>query len=174
VAEIIKNGKGSPKLINDEFMVPWYMSNGIVKREALDYAMSGCSESRLPNRKTGKTGNSGINYGAVMEMTIRDGRIKIHKDEEFGLKTGDPRTFKTYDDLWNAFRMQLENVIKHCMIQVYTAVALKPKYIAVPLLLGLFIRSRFEKIAHTAEKYLHTISRFFLGFIVINTHRALL
>ena len=29
--------------------------------------------------------------------------------------------------------MQLENVIKHCMIQVYTALGLKPKYIAAPL-----------------------------------------
>src|SRR5512139_2097662 len=58
VAETIKDGKGSPKLINDEFEVPWLMSNGIVNREALDYAMSGCSESRLPNRETHKTGNA--------------------------------------------------------------------------------------------------------------------
>jgi formate C-acetyltransferase len=133
VAETIKDGKGSPKLINDEFMVPWFLSNGIEKREALDYAMSGCSESRLPNRETHKTGNTGINYGALMEMTLRDGRMKIHNDEQFGLKTGDPRTFKAYDDVWNAFKMQLENVLKHIMIQVYTAVALKPKYIAAPL-----------------------------------------
>jgi formate C-acetyltransferase len=133
VAETIKDGKGSPKLINDEFMVPWYMSNGIVKKEALDYAMSGCSESRLPNRETGKTGNTGINYGALMEMTLRDGRMKIHNDEQFGLKTGDPRTFKTYEDVWNAFTMQLENILKHCMIQVYTALTLKPRYIAAPL-----------------------------------------
>ena len=133
VAETIKDGKGSPKLINDEFMVPWFMSNGIVMREALDYAMSGCSESRLPNRETGKTGNSCINYGAVMEMTLRDGKMKFYKDEQFGLKTGDPRTFKTFDDLWNAFRLQLENVTKHCMIQVYKALELKPKYIAAPL-----------------------------------------
>ena len=125
VAEVIKDGKGSPKLINDEFMVPWFMSNGIEMKEALDYAMSGCSESRLPNRETGKTGNSCINYGAVLEMTLRDGKMKFYKDEQFGLKTGDPRTFKTYDDFWNAFKMQLENVIKHCMIQVYTALQAK-------------------------------------------------
>ncbi len=29
--------------------------------------------------------------------------------------------------------MQLENVIEHCLIQVYTALRLKPKYIAAPL-----------------------------------------
>src|SRR5512139_260545 len=133
VADTIKDGKGSPKLINDEFEVPWLMSNGIVKREALDYAMSGCSESRLPNRETHKTGNAGINYGAVMEMTLRDGKMKIYGEEQFGLKTGDPRAFKTYDDLWNAYRLQLENIVKHTMIQVYTAMALKPKYIAAPL-----------------------------------------
>lgn len=133
VAEVIKDGKGSPKLINDEFMVPWYMGNGVEMWEALDYAMSGCSESRLPNRETHKTGNAGINYGAVMEMTLRDGKMKIYGEEQFGLKTGDPSNFKTYDDLWNAYKAQIENIVKHTMIQVYTATALKPKYIAAPL-----------------------------------------
>lgn len=133
VAETIKDGKGSPKLINDEFEVPWFLANGVEMREALDYAMSGCSESRLPNRETHKTGNAGINYGAVMEMTLRDGKMKIYNDEQFGLKTGDPRSFKTYDDVWNAFRLQLENVTKHIMIQNYIAAALKPRYIAAPL-----------------------------------------
>ena len=59
LVDTIKDGKGSPKLVNDEFLIPWFLSNGIPMREALDYAISGCTESRLPNRETGKTGNSG-------------------------------------------------------------------------------------------------------------------
>ena len=133
VAETIKDGKGSPKMINDEFMIPWFLSNGIEKHEALDYAISGCSESRLPNRETHKTGNAGINYGAIMEMTLRDGKMKIYGQEQFGVKTGDPRDFKTYDDVFMAYVMQLEHSLKHIMIQVYTAMALKPKYIAAPM-----------------------------------------
>jgi pyruvate formate-lyase/glycerol dehydratase family glycyl radical enzyme len=133
VADTIKDGKGSPKLVNDEFLIPWFLSNGIPMREALDYAISGCTESRLPNRETGKTGNSAINYGALVEMTLRDGKMKIWNDTQFGLKTGDPRTFKTFEDVWDAFRLQTENVVKHCMIQKYVALALKPKYIAAPL-----------------------------------------
>ena len=39
--------------------------------------------------------------------------------------------------------------------------------IVAPLLLGLFIRSRFEKIAHTAEKYLHLISRLFVVLLLL-------
>jgi len=132
LVDTIKDGKGSPKLLNDEFQIPFFLSHGISRIEALDYAASGCTESRLPNRETGKTGNSAINYGAIIEMTFRDGRMKIHKDEQFGLKTGDPRTFKTFDDVWHAFRLQLENVVRHCMIQKYVALLLKPKYIAAP------------------------------------------
>ena len=47
---------------------------------ALDYAVSGCMESRLPNIETHHTGNSGVNYGSVIEMTLRDGRIKFWGD----------------------------------------------------------------------------------------------
>ena len=39
--------------------------------------------------------------------------------------------------------------------------------IVAPLLLGLLIRSRFEKIAHTAEKYLHLISRLFVILLLL-------
>lgn len=39
--------------------------------------------------------------------------------------------------------------------------------IVAPLLLGLFIRSRFEKIAHTSEKYLHIISRLFVVLLLL-------
>jgi len=39
--------------------------------------------------------------------------------------------------------------------------------IVAPLLLGLFIRSRFEKIAHASEKYLHMISRLFVILLLL-------
>jgi BASS family bile acid:Na+ symporter len=39
--------------------------------------------------------------------------------------------------------------------------------IVAPLALGLFIRSRFEKAAHSAEQYLHSISRLFLVLLLL-------
>lgn len=36
VAETNKDGKGSPKLVNDEFQIPFFLSHGIEMREALD------------------------------------------------------------------------------------------------------------------------------------------
>jgi len=157
VAEAIKDGKGSPKLLNDEFQIPFLLSHGIEMREALDYAASGCTEGRLPNRETGKTGNSAINYGPVIEMTLRNGRVKSWNDPQFGLPTGDPRTFATYDDLWNAFRAQLLNCVKHIMVQVYTALALKPNYIAAPFC------SMLHDLAMEHGRDLHTHSDYFPG-----------
>lgn len=132
VAEAIKDGKGSPKIVNDEYVVPFYLSHGVSLAEALDYAVSGCIESRLPNRETHKTGNSAVNYGSVLEMTLRDGRVKIWRDSRFGLPTGDPRNFKSFDELFAAFSAQLRNVLKNIMIQGAVGRRLKPNYFAAP------------------------------------------
>jgi BASS family bile acid:Na+ symporter len=39
--------------------------------------------------------------------------------------------------------------------------------IVAPILLGLFIRARFEKAAHTAEKYMHVVSRLFVVLLLL-------
>jgi formate C-acetyltransferase len=132
VVEAIKDGKGTPKVLNDEQIVPFYLANGATVEEALDYAGSGCIESRLVNRETQVTGNAAVNYGAVIEMTLRDGKAKVWKDTQFGLHTGDPRQFRSFDEVWSAFCSQLEHVIRHIMTQQYVALQLKPRHFAAP------------------------------------------
>lgn len=50
--------------------------------------------------------------------------------------------------------------VKHLLLKLLLT-------IVAPLLLGLFVRSRFEKIAHAAEKYLHMISRLFVLLLLV-------
>ena len=76
VAETIKDGTGFPKLINDEEVVPLYVSKGATFEEALDYAVSGCTEARMPNRDTYTSGGAYINFAAAVEMVLRNGRMK--------------------------------------------------------------------------------------------------
>lgn len=133
VAEAIKDGKGTPKLLNDEAVIPFYLANGAKYAEALDYGISGCVETRLPNRETHVTGNGAINYGIILEMTLRNGRVKIYGDRRFGPETGDPRSFGSYEDFWNAFRTQLLFIAGHVMVQQYVALRLKPKFFAAPM-----------------------------------------
>jgi pyruvate formate-lyase/glycerol dehydratase family glycyl radical enzyme len=132
VAECIKDGKGYPKLCNDEMVIPFYLANGATFAEANDWVISGCCENRLINRETHVSGNSIINYGACVEMTLRNGKLKVLKDIQFGLQAGDPRNWKSYDEVWKAFCAQVLHLCKHALMLHYTAMALKPRHFASP------------------------------------------
>ena len=75
MAETIKFGSGFPKLINDEEVVPLYVSKGATFEEALDYAVSGCTEARMPNRDTYTSGGAYINFAAALEMVSSSAEI---------------------------------------------------------------------------------------------------
>ena len=133
VAETIKEGSGFPKLINDEEVIPLLLSKGAKFEEAYDYAVSGCSECRMPNRDTYTSGNPYINFAAAVEMTLYNGKMELHGDEIIGLQTGDPLKFKTWDEFWNAYLAQQTNLLKHAFIQQHIIINLRPKHFATPL-----------------------------------------
>jgi formate C-acetyltransferase len=101
--------------------------------EANDYCIAGCTEAKLLNRDGVMTGCAWTNLGAILEMALNDGRLKFAGDERVGVSTGDPREFTSFDDLWNAFCLQAENVMKHVFVQQYVADTLKSSYIASPM-----------------------------------------
>ncbi len=132
IAETIKDGRGQPKVVNDELIIPFYLANGITMKEALDWTGSGCCENRLINRESHVTGGGVLNYGAILEFTFRNGRMKVFKDMQFGLETGDPRTWTSFDQVWEAFCKQAEHVLKHCLIQQNVALKTKGSWFGSP------------------------------------------
>jgi pyruvate formate-lyase/glycerol dehydratase family glycyl radical enzyme len=167
VAETIKDGKGFPKLCNDEMVIPFYLANGATLKEALDWHISGCCENRLPNRETNVTAGGGINYGSAVEMTFRNGKLKVLKDIQFGLQTGDPRTWTSFDDVWNAFCAQLEHMAHHALVQQYVAMRIKPRYFAAPA------TSMLHDLAMQECRDLHTHGEYFPGAIDHSTFEAI-
>jgi len=133
VAETIKDGTGFPKLINDEEIVPLYVSKGAKFEEALDYAVSGCTEARMPNRDTYTSGHAFINFPAAVEMTLRNGRMLKYGDELIGLETGDPTTFKSWGEFWDAYKKQQMNLLFKAGLQQYVVDSLRPLHFAAPL-----------------------------------------
>jgi formate C-acetyltransferase len=133
VAETIKEGSGFPKLINDEEVIPLYLSKGATFDEVLDYAVSGCSEARMPNRDTYTSGCAYINFAAALEMTLYDGKMKKYGDEQIGPKTGDPRHFDTWEEFWNAYLAHQTDFIKQAFIQQHHIIRLRAQHFAVPL-----------------------------------------
>jgi formate C-acetyltransferase len=133
VAETIKDGAGFPKLINDEEIVPLYVSKGATFEEALDYAVSGCTEARMPNRDTYTSGGAYINFAAALEMALRGGRMKKYGDRQLGAQTGDPRSFKSWDDMWNAYVEQHKLFLKTAFHQQHVIINLRAQHFAQPM-----------------------------------------
>ncbi|MBP1761870.1 MAG: pyruvate-formate lyase, partial [Firmicutes bacterium] len=133
VTEIIKEGQGYPKLLNDEEVVPLYLAKGVAYDDALDYCISGCVENRIPNVDTYCNPAGVVNVGAAVELTLNDGRIKKYNNYQFGVSTGDPREFATFDDVMKAYRAQHLNLLKHVLIQQAVLDKVKPEFLAAPL-----------------------------------------
>ena len=167
VAECIKDGKGYPKLLNDEMVIPFYLANGATLKEALNWTVSGCCENRLPNRETNVTGGGFINYGSITEMTFRDGKLKVLNDVQFGIETGDPRTWTSFDQAWDAFRAQMLHLADHVLIQQYQAMKLKPFHFAAPA------TSMLHDLAMAECRDLHTHGEWFEGAIDHSTFEAI-
>ncbi|MFO1414307.1 MAG: pyruvate formate lyase family protein [Burkholderiales bacterium] len=167
VVECIKDGKGYPKLLNDEDVIPFYLANGATMKEALDWNISGCCENRLPNRETNVTAGGGINYGSITEMTFRQGKLKVLHDIPFGLPTADPRTWTSFAEVWDAFKAQLAHLAHHVLVQQHVAMKLKPQYFAAPA------TSMLHDLAMAECRDLHTHGEWFEGSIDHSTFEAI-
>lgn len=133
VAETIKEGSGFPKLFCDDEIIPLLVAKGGTIEEANDYCVTGCSETKMLNREGVATGCAWINLGAILEMTLRDGRMSCYGNGLVGASTGDPSAFGSFEELWEAFTKQIENVVQHTFIQQYVSDTLKAQHIASPM-----------------------------------------
>ncbi len=133
VALTIKDGSGFPKLINDEEVVFLNAVKGVPVNEALDYAISGCTETRHPNRDTYTSGCVYINFGAAVEMTLYNGRLLHYGDELLGLETGDPCSFGTWEEFYDAYKKQHCHLLHQAFQQQHVVDRLRPLHFAAPL-----------------------------------------
>ncbi len=133
VCELIKEGTGFPKLLNDEAVIPFLLAKGASLEEVRDYCVSSCTEVRLINRDIYMVGNMYVNLGAALEMALNDGHLSSKGDERFGVSTGDPRTFKTFDQVMDAFKQQVRYLTQHAFTQDRVHAAIRPGLLASPL-----------------------------------------
>ena len=133
VAETIKDGAGFPKLLNDEEIIPLLVSKGADFANANDYAVSGCTEVRMPNLDTFTTPCAFINIASLVELTLYNGRMKKYGDELLTIETGDVKSFKTWEQFFDAFATQEKYILKMFFKQQYIANKIRPKHFASPL-----------------------------------------
>jgi pyruvate-formate lyase len=106
--DVIGEGRTFPMLLNDDVNVPAVMHGFNVDREAAEhYLPYGCGEYALDSISFGSP-NCSINLLKALEATLHEGRDAL-TGQAVGLNLGGPADFKTYADLWGAYRKQVEH-----------------------------------------------------------------
>ncbi|MDR3332111.1 MAG: hypothetical protein LBT08_05735 [Synergistaceae bacterium] len=101
----VRFGGGNPAFLNDAEGTQRYLDRGVPLKDACDWNASGCLGYHLSCMEH-LGGGHNINQTKVFELAFNDGfdpRTKV----QLGPHTGDPRTFKSIDDVLNAYYEQL-------------------------------------------------------------------
>ncbi|MFZ7134418.1 MAG: pyruvate formate lyase family protein [Eubacteriales bacterium] len=108
--EVIKTGGGMPIISNDEVRIAHLTNVGIPLEEARDYAVAGCWEMLIPGKTDFRW--SFIHALNSIEWIFNRGSNSID-GVKAGIDTGDITTFKSFDEILNAFKLQIDNQISN-------------------------------------------------------------
>ncbi len=107
--KIIKTGYGQPSIFNCEAIIQEMIRQGKSLKDARKGGASGCVE-------TGAFGTECyiltgyFNMPKVLEITLNNG-VDPRTGKQIGINTGDPVTFKSFDEFYSAYEKQLKHFI---------------------------------------------------------------
>jgi len=109
-AEVIRQGMGKPDLFNCDLVVQELVRQGKSVEDARAGGTSGCVETGAFGKESYiLTGY--FNMPKVLEITLNDG-VDPRTGKRIGLKTGDPAEFETFEELFTAYRRQLQHFVE--------------------------------------------------------------
>jgi formate C-acetyltransferase len=107
--EIIKTGFGQPSIFNCDAIIQELTRQGKSLIDARNSGASGCVEAGVFGKEAYiLTGY--FNLVKVLEITLYNGINPITK-KQIGLKTGNPTTFRSFEDLIEAYHKQIKHFI---------------------------------------------------------------
>ncbi|HEY3352240.1 MAG TPA: pyruvate formate lyase family protein [Polyangia bacterium] len=107
VAAMCAAAQGAPVLLNfDEAAMAGLKWAGLPEAELWDYAPVGCLENTRQGDDRSGTVDVNLNLAKAVELALFQGR-DLRTGAQLGPRTPDPLTFRSYEDLWAAFRRQL-------------------------------------------------------------------
>lgn len=140
--KVVGPGFGEPPFFNFDRVLIKMLRQGKSLEDARTAGVSGCVE-------TGSFGKESyiltgyFNLPKILELTLNRG-IDPRTGKKIGIDTGDPREFKSFEDLWNAFWRQVKYFLDIKMKGNDIIEALYAKYLPVPFL-SLWIEDCVEK-----------------------------
>jgi trans-4-hydroxy-L-proline dehydratase len=106
---IVKTGFGQPSLFNTEAIIQEMLRQGKSLEDARSGGASGCVEAGIFGKENyNLTGY--FNLPKVLEIALNNG-VDPRTGKKIGLETGDPGSFESFDQLFDAFRKQVNHFV---------------------------------------------------------------
>ena len=96
----------SPAFLGDETAIATLMNDGYPLEAARDYCLVGCVEPSGNGDTFGATGGTKVYFPTALDLVFHRGRTTFFGNQD-GPDTGDPRDFRSFDELLEAFFRQL-------------------------------------------------------------------
>ncbi len=107
--ELTRTGIGLPAYYNDEVIIPALINRGLTMEDARDYNIIGCVEPQKSGKTDGWHDAAFFNMCRPLELVFSNG---MDEGCQVGHKTGELPEFKTFDDFFNAYKAQTEDMIE--------------------------------------------------------------
>lgn len=130
--EIARQGWGQPAFYNTEAIIQELLAAGKTLSDARRGGTSGCVE-------TGAFGNEAyiltgyFNLPKILEITLHDGYDPVAQ-QQLGLHTGHASDFDSYEELFNAFRQQINHFVQIKIKGSNLIESIYARYMPVPFL----------------------------------------
>lgn len=111
LCELIECGTGQPAILFDETVFESLRKQGIKEEDIWNYNVSGCITGQIGGKTTQWNEGGRYAYPIAVDFALNNGYSHVLR-RQVGLKTGDPRLFKTYEEFEEAVVSQLRYVIK--------------------------------------------------------------
>ncbi|OQA23147.1 MAG: Benzylsuccinate synthase alpha subunit [Actinobacteria bacterium ADurb.Bin346] len=108
---VIGLGSGMPQIFNDDSIIPALEKKGISKADATNYAIVGCVELTTHGNNLGWSDAAMFNMVKALELVLNNGTCLL-TGKDMGLKLGFLTDYKTFNDLENAYKKQLDHFIE--------------------------------------------------------------
>lgn len=110
IVELIQLGTGFPAFHNDEIGTMMMLNKGVPLPEAYDWSPCGCVETNLAGKQRCYTSYADYNLGSIVEFALSNGKSRKY-DCYAGARTGDPKSFETYNKFLDAVKTQIRHVL---------------------------------------------------------------
>jgi len=115
VVDCIRGGSGQPQILNNNTVIQRTLArfaqyeDGITLEDARNCGNYGCVSTGVCGKGSFITQEDQPCLAKVVELMLNSGKCPVTK-KKVGVKTGDPAEFKSFDEVYDAYKKQLDHL----------------------------------------------------------------